>query len=266
MKKFQSGATLLEVMLVIVIGAAILYMSIQQYLTYRRDADALQVQANVDTIFQAMSSYYRMNCYGTTDGSYQMVAGTLNQAISPPNPLPISISTDLIDNGFLTTPMPRNPIVKPTGAGTNGYVAQFNRFDPPQDRQTCMAGTNATTPLPPNCTDPRGVGKIITWKAQVAVQLNNPTPTEAKLYLNLLAGDCLSTMSGSTVVPCSTSGNTGTFVVWEKLPSSGNAKFVSDYWVTMPTVSQFTQMYTTAPILNLTDGSSLPYQYYLCGN
>lgn len=274
MKRLQAGVTLLEVMLVLVIGAAILFMSVQQYLTYRHDADAYQVQSNVDTVFQAMSAYYRMSCYGTTDDSYQMVPGTLNPAASAPptvptSPMPISISTDLIDNGFLSTPMPLNPFVKTTGAGANafnGYVAQFNPVTPAQNRLTCMAGTNATSPVDPNCTSTQSVGQIITWKSQVAVQLNNPTPGEAKVYLNLLGGDCLSSLAGNIVTPCSSSGNTGTFVVWERLPSAMNAKFASDYWQTMPTVSQFTQMYTTAPIMNLTDGSSLPYQYYLCGN
>lgn len=266
-KNPQSGATLLEIMLVLVVGSFILYLSIQQYLTYRRDSDVYQLQANVNTLFQGLTAYYQMNCGGTVDATNTQVPGTLNPDYSPaPGAnVPIDINNDLIANNLITSVIPLNPIVNTAGAGTtNGYVAQFNMTQPEPSRLICTAGTNATGPNDPNCTATTTVGSIVIWKAQVAVQLKNAAT--AKQYLNLLQGDCLSSLSGNIVTPCDTSGNTGTFVVWERLPSSANSKTVSDYWGSLPTVKQFSQMYNTYPVNDLTNGSQTTNQYFLCGN
>jgi hypothetical protein len=50
------------------------------------------------------------------------------------------------------------------------------------------------------------------------------------------------------------------------LSSSSNTEVLSPYWMTTPTVTQFTQMYTTNEILELTSGLKTGSQYYLCGN
>jgi type II secretory pathway pseudopilin PulG len=266
-----AGATILELMLVIAIGASILYLSILQYQSYRYNADAAQVQANVNAIFQSLSAYYRQNCDrnpSTYIGpSGNKVAHTDYGTLNPLNSsfatfLNIDIQTDLRDNGFLTTNFPlNNPLVNKSGAGSNGYVAQFNLGTPTQ-RQICDTG-------PAACATPMDIGAITTWIAQVAVQIYNPTnnPKVAQTYLNLLGGDCLSTASGNQVSPCvANSIGSGNYVVWARLPSNSNIAAQSDYWTTMPTVSQFKQMYTTYPILNLTNGSATSNQNYLCGN
>ena len=258
MKKQHAGATLIEIILVIVIASAIIYLSIQQYLSFRRDADAAQVQSNVNAIFQAMTAFYRTNCYGTQydTATSALIPGTLNpnNATPPAISQPINITNDLITPKFLTTPITQNPIVDELGSGTNGYVAQFNRPAIPADRMECT-----TT----GCATSVSIGKIYTWKIQVAVQLHDTATAEQ--YLKILGGDCLSNFAGGVVTPCA-AGSTGTFVVWERLPNYANIQAVSNYWVTMPTVSQFTQMYTTYPITTLTDGSSAGNQYFLCGN
>lgn len=267
----HAGATLLEVMLVIAIGASILYLSILQYQSYRYNADATQVQANVNAIFQSMSAYYRQNCdrnpstYIAPSGNQvaRTNYGTLNPLSSGySSPLHIDIQTNLRDNGFLTTNFPlNNPLVNKSGIGSNGYVAQFNLGSPTQ-RQICGTG-------PAACATPMDIGAITTWIAQVAVQIYNPTnnPKIAKTYLNLLGGDCLSTASGNQVEPCvDGSMGSGNYVVWARLPSNSNTAAQSNYWTMMPTVSQFKQMYTTYPILNLTNGSAASNQNYLCGN
>jgi len=265
-RRTQQGMTLIEAMLVIAVGAFIIYLSIQQYQQYKHDGDIIQVKANVDTIFQAMTGYYRTNCYGQTGSGQTLISGSgsLSPSASPTNPFPINIATLLQKTGYLTTQMPFSPIVDATGPGLNGYVAQYNQA-PSGTRYVCMAGNNTTGPFDPNCTSKTPVGTIVVWKAQVAVLLKDTS--QANVYLKLLDGDCLSSYSGGVVTPCSSSGNTGNYVVWERLPSSNsNPSAISDYWETIPLVHQFTQMYTTNPILSLTNGSATGSQYYLCPN
>lgn len=257
MNRQQAGVALIEIILVIVVASGIVYFSIQQYLSFRRDADAAQVQSNVNAIFQAMTAYYRTNCYGQYDTSTSsVITGTLNptNATPPAVSQPINITNDLITPKFLTTDIIQNPIVNAAGAGTDGYVAQFNRPATPADRMQCTSSGCATS-VP--------IGKIYTWKIQVAVQLNDAATADQ--YLKILGGDCLSNFAGGIVTPC-TVGSTGTFVVWERLPGYANIQAVSNYWVTLPTVSQFTQMYRTYPLDTLMDGSNTDNQYYLCGN
>lgn len=263
MMKRYAGVTLLEVMLVLIIGASMIYFSLMQYQSYRHDADAVQVQANVNAVFQAMSGYYRQNCDRdpSSNVSGHTGYGTLNPLRTGfTSPLVMNVQSDLRDTGFLTTKFPLNPLVNNSG-GSDGYLAQFNLGTPTQ-RQICDTG-------PAACSSPINIGQITTWIAQVAVQINNPAndPNRALAYLKLLGGDCLSTASAGQVTPCvAGSVGTGNYVVWSRLPSNSNTGAQSDYWILMPTVNQFKQMYTTYPILNLTNGSATSNQYYLCGN
>jgi type II secretory pathway pseudopilin PulG len=255
----QAGMTILEVLLVIVIGSSIIYLSIQQYLSYRRDSDAAVVQANVNAIFQAMAGYFRANCYGTqydNSPTPKLIPGVLNPAVSPDAIVPVAIA-DLIAGGYLSqNAIIPNPIVNAGGAGTGGYVAQFNRQNPPSNRQICTSS---------NCETSQPIGQIYTWQIQVSAQLHNTATTTQ--FFKSLGGNCLSSSSGSSVAPCPTTGvGSGIFVVWTRLPGLANTQAKSDYWVTTPTVSQFTQMYTTYPITTLTDGSMTADQYYTCGN
>jgi prepilin-type N-terminal cleavage/methylation domain-containing protein len=284
-RQAHAGVTLLEVMLVLAIGSAIVYMSIQQYLSYRKDADAVAVKANVNAIFQAMSAYYRKNCYGFTEDGTMTAAdyGTLNPAnpTSPGNNKYIDIQADLITPGLFwkagaATNLVRNPLIDDAGAisaSLLGYVAQFNKVDPNPQRQVCTDGTGtapttppttpAETPIP-TCTASVNTGQIVIWKVQVAAKLKDTA--NAAAYLNLLAGDCLSSPGpGGIINPCS-SNTPGDYVVWERLPSSANTEALSTYWETVPTVNQFTLMYRTEPILNLTNGFKADSQYYVCGN
>lgn len=277
-KRSQLGVTLTEAMLVIVIGSAIIYMSIQQYLSYRRDGDAVQVLSYADGLFQAMSGYYRDNCYGSTDTStdpdnYTMTYGTLNpmRSPSPGDNVAINIKTDLIDRGLLSANLIKlSPMIDSIGTGATGilgFYAQFNKSE--TDRKICTTGNAATGPSDPDCTASVNTGKIVTWKIQVSAKVKNiaGNANTKKLYLNMLAADCLSSQEGSTgiIKPCSANAP-GDYLVWERLPIGSNTKADSPYWVTMPTVNQFTKMYTTTEILSLTDGSLTPNQYYLCGN
>jgi prepilin-type N-terminal cleavage/methylation domain-containing protein len=258
----QKGFTILEVMLVLVIAATIVYMSISQYQNYRRDADVIQLEANVNTIFQAMGQYYKVNCDGWWQ-SNKMQYGALHPEKKPPSPFQVDIQ-ELKDNGFLADLPAFNPLVdEDSEIGTKGYVAQFNQGQPVK-RKICTESQKGAPDGPDSadCTRRADTGTIYVWRAQVAVELKNPDLAEQ--YLNILRGDCLSSAQDNVVAPCSDKTG-GTYVVWERLPGHANTGVKSSSWLTIPTVSQFKQMYTTYPILNLTNKFKEPDQYYLCG-
>lgn len=265
MKKKQAGMTLVEIMLVIVIASAIVYMSINQYLSYRHYGDVAQVQANVNTLFQSMSAFYKANCSGTE--------GELSpQKLDPIRDYPqvlLNIATQLRAEGYLTETLSLNPMVSvvvPPG-GEKGYYTQFNLVIPLPERTICVTGVNsAGFPVySSTCANPTVIGTVVTWKAQVAVHLNSSNVVQLRNYRNLLGADCLSRYTGSGIVPCSISGNAGDYAVWERLPSHSNTGALSNYWGTTPVVSQFTQMYTTEPISKIISSGS-DEQYFVCGS
>lgn len=234
----HAGVTLIEIILVIVIGAAIIILGMRQYQSFRIDADVQQLKYNVDMIFQAMADYYQANCKGgTLDPTSPFFAGT--------NPVPIDITT-LRNQAFLTANLLLSPIIESTGPG-GGYILQFNRVTPDPDR---MIGS-----IP--------IGKIVLWKAQVAAQFTDDA--KALRYRNLLAAECTSALTGNAVSPC-TSGSAGNYVVWERLPSFAVPASGSGYGLSNARLKQFNQMYTTYPILYLTSGFKTSSQYYLCGS
>ena len=237
MRRQHAGFNLVEILLVLVISAGVFFLGMQLYLSMRKDADARQVQANVDAIFQAMSNYYRVNCYGQTKADLSVIPGTLNPAYvpSPPTLRPINITTELIQPGFLAAnALVQTPIVNAIGApgSTKGYVAQFNKKT--STRRVCTAGTGAANS--PTCTQSVVVGTVIEWQAQVAVQLDTTPATTPGPYLGMLAGDCLSRLVGTTVTPC-TAASTGTYVVGTN--SFNASKKAATYWQTTQTVKRF---------------------------
>jgi len=251
-RKHNEGVTLLEVMLVLIIGASIIYFSLQQYLSYRTSADILAVQSNVDVLFESLGNYYHANCYGNIDPVTLRPNGTLNPATFPPTNFPVTLSV-LKQQGYLTQNLPLNPLIDNSDPAVS-YIMQFNQA-PVTQRRVCQTQ---------GCSQGVNVGSVIVWQAQVSVLLKNQT--SAKAYKNIMGADCLSTNSGSYVVPCSSSANTGNYVVWTRPPSFASSKANSTYWLSLPAIKQFTQMYTTYPILVLTDQTDTANQYYVCGN
>lgn len=238
-KQKQIGITLVEVMLVLVIGMSLIVFSIRQYQAWQRDTDLDRLSYNVDQLFQAMSGFYYANC-GLT--------GRLSPTTS--SPVLVNMTNDLITPKFMDA-LPPNPFV----TATTGYVLQFNQYT--QDRNidiTC--GTN--------CSTPRKIGTIVRWSAQVSVLVNDTANVAA--YQQRLQATCLSSLNGSTVYPCSAN-RTGNYLVWERIASlpTGRYDVNSTFWPVMPLVQQFNQMYTTSPILNLT-GTSGANQYFYCGS
>lgn len=261
-KKQYAGVSLVELILVLAIGAAILILSLRQYQVFRQDADADQLVANVNTLMQAMGQYYKANCYGTynPNANPPLTPGTLNPLNTNdplPGPFPINITTDLVDNGYLSPEMPISSLVDTTGAegnNFNGYVAQFNA----SIQMVRNPGSGA-------------VGQVLIWKPQISVLLKDTE--NATQYLNWLQADCLSSLNGETVSRCQLNSNTGTYLVWERMPSYAASKGNSSLWEAKAVSTQFNQMYTTYPTVYLlntggkvpTTGSATQTQYYLCG-
>lgn len=266
-------------LLVMAIAASIILFSLTQYASFQRDANIQQVQYNVNTIFKALSMFYKAECYGSYNVASDppLTAGKLNPKSSPSNPFKVNIPTDLVSRGFFTETnpanptqvIPLNPLVDDAGENTNGYVAQFNLYT--SSRTICAGGTTAANAYPPNCPNSTAtnVGTIYMWKPQVAVKLKDEET--AGQYLRLLDGDCLSTASGGTVARCNSYPGTGDYVVWERLPSFASISSIdsqSDFWVMNPMAQQFTDMYRAYSNVYLTGSTgSTPNgtQYYLCG-
>lgn len=250
--KRQEGVTLIEVLLVLVISMGILYLSLQQYLSFRRDADITTVQYNVDLLFQSLAKYFRANC--RTNPSFN--------SYFPGQSISVSMNT-LVNGGYLTTPIALNPLVDPSGPG-KGYVMQFNQY---------QTGGNLPTRTVTKSTLSGGtsvsVGKIVIWRAQVSVNISPTyqTSTAAPALKNSFSADCLSSLAGAIVTPCATAptGST-TYIAWERVPSLSSSQSNSTFWQSMPMLKLFTQMYTTDPILILTDQTQSGSQYYVCGS
>ncbi|EKD73279.1 MAG: hypothetical protein ACD_45C00379G0001 [uncultured bacterium] len=213
----------------------------------------MAVNANVDTLLQAATRYYRANCSAKNGplGITQLVA-----------PQGVSLTT-LSQGGYLSATFPSfNPLVNSIGSGS-GYIVQFNPYTMPRMINVCSD--------PPACTTtaPAQIGKIVLWKVQVSVALNSIDPDRLTAYQKYLSGDCLSKIAGSIVSQCSL-GVTGPYVVFERTTSYAAANTldaISTMWTVNPQIEQFNQMYTTFPMTYLTGTSHVPeYQYFYCNN
>lgn len=258
MKKQTNGITLIEMLLVMVIAMSFIVLAIRQYQIWRHDADIRQLQYNVSTLFQAMNGFYKANC-APAEGKLNP-----NQEASPP--VVVNVADDLQD--YMTAPLPVSPLVN--NADNNGYILQFNQYT--QDRNACVE------PNGKDCDKEQKIGEVVVWMSQVAVKLapsisNNATAAQA--YLHLLNGDCLSKMDGNKVEPCPSEGGLApiigpgeAYVVWQRAPSFTTSENKSSYWVTNPTLNQFTQQYRTysdAYILNTKGSTPTKKQYFYCG-
>lgn len=277
-RKTSAGVTVLEVLLVIVVGAAIIYMGARQYLVYRLDADVQETKNTVDMLFQGMGRFITANCSGTYDGTKTAPSQFNPNYVGPvmPNTV-VSIKTDLIDGGYLEKYQPINSIVAhPTSNWYSGYVIQFNKQT--VDRYVCIksSGTSGAYGVSgaDNCALPKKMGTIVAWMPQVAVLINNPAKSAD--YLHLLGGDCLSSPSGTgAITPCVPGSiGSGTYVVFERNPLfAGGLKNNSPTWSLNPLVRQFKDMYTSYQVNYLIDsggaaatgGGGTGKQYFICG-
>ena len=257
----EAGMTLLEVMLVIVIAAVMILMGLRQYQTLKVDSDIRQAKYNMDVLFNAASGYYQGNCRRERDSSGAMLAGTAtldDPSGTVPNPFPLPIEETLRAEGYLTQTYPLVRFVDAATAG-GGYVVQLNKQA--VDDRTFISAAGK----------PIKVGRIIIWKIQVAMRITNPVSGRMTQYSNLLGADCQSKSvdNGETVLPCNANpSGPYNYLVWERLPSFASPSGHSTLWPTNPTVTQFEQMYSTAPASYLAGlpASEYPAQNFLCGS
>ena len=123
----HQGVTLIEVMLVLVIGAVILLLSLDQYFVFRRDADVQQLKYNVDTLFQALSEYVQANCANTNPNNPTISNSPLNPRTTQGTAI-LSVS-QLITAGYLKQSLPQSPLINyANSADGSGYYVQLNEI------------------------------------------------------------------------------------------------------------------------------------------
>jgi len=264
-KNPDQGITLIELLLVLVIGASLFYIGIRQYISLRDQANVFQLQTNVNTLFNAMAKFYRAQCYSNINPTTGLpIAGTGVLRTTVATPYIIDIANNLVTPGYLTDQIPSNPIISPT-AGSNGYVVQFNRYT--QVVRMCQTAGSWGPYTSMGCATntPPKVGTLVLWKAQVAIQLKDVA--KKAQYLTLLGGDCLSSMQGNQVLPCP-GDPTGDFVVWERIPSASGMSIesTSPTEASLPAVKSFTNMYRTSGVTYLLNTSHSPEtEFFYCG-
>lgn len=254
----HAGLTLIEVMLVLAIAASFIILGLRQYQIWKADSDIRQLRYHVDSLFDAMSGFYKSNCRSSD--------GKLNPHNNPQKTIVLGLKDDL--KNYIDDPNPHSPLVDVSN--NNGYVAQFNQYS--QERSICLEMDSG------KCKNDAPVGEVITWFSQVAIKLPDSIAANgasANAYLAMLGGDCLSKMSGDKVEPCdgSTVSNSGAndkpYVVWQRPPGFNSEKNKSQLWMMNRQADQFTQMYTTYPSSYLIGSKgSTPgdkTQYFYCG-
>ena len=252
----QIGLSLIEVMLVLAVAASMLVFGIRQYQQFKLQQDIRQVQQTIDSLFVALGHYYQAYC-----GS----GLSLDPAQTPDNPFVI-LPSDLVAEQFL--PANWNAIKVPF---VSSYITQLNLNDANVlNVQGCWNfGTytcGSLDTLPPTST-----GYVYTWRIQVAIQLT--TGANAQAYKAALGADCLSTLNGDAVTPCSST-STGNFLVWERWPSFASQQIVSNLWMSMQQLKQFNIQYTHDQMYELNNGpwetsagvTGTGAQPYLCGS
>lgn len=274
-----------ELMLVLAIAATAIFFGFNQIQMMKNDRDAQLVQYNVDVLFQALGQYYRANCRDpiNTSGTPISHTGSLDPSDSnnptATNPYPIlnNGTNLLLTNGYLTVqqwPPSINSLVDndSVGAGgtSNGYIAQFNLVSPSPTRTSSATYFNWATSGATSITMPASVGNIYIWRAQVAMKLPAKLAAQAQLYRGQLGADCVSSLNGATVLPCSSNPAPGGYLVWERLPSRASPGMMSNLWLTMSRIRQFTQMYTNDDMYGASNptwatNATPPNNNYLCG-
>lgn len=279
-KQLQQGLSLVEVLLVFAIIGLLVIMGLRFYQSLNRDNQIRQVQFNVDRLRDAMKMYYDANCYRRNDtNGGQIIPGTLNPNNADfETPFVITIANDLQPSGFLTNQFKfvSIPFVDST-AGENGYFMQFNYNE--SERKICTELNNTSTPtnLPvgatdPNCKTAKTIATIALWKTIIAVQLK--ATINAKIYLGLLNGDCISSIKNGVIQTCAevNGDQSGNLIIWERMPTM-NVSTNMNTLLNDASLSEFNRIYRTYPLSYLMNtngdiqtGTSNVAQYFYCGN
>lgn len=262
MKK-QLGVTLIELMLVMAVGGAILLMGMNFYQSIQTQQYFRDLQANVDQIFLGMGKYYRANCrlQKTPEGLAVPGLGTLDPNTNNANIVPVSINQDLVNNGFLETAPIFNALVDPNDPAS--YIAQFNLTITSRSITPCFNLSN--TVATQTCSNAMTAANLknYIWTEQVAVKVIDQD--NVQLYQRTLNATCTSTLAGNSVVPCNQSTG-GPYLVWERLPSVRAPQLESSDWLLRPLIKEFLLQYTNDDFYVVSGASSSnTTNYYLCG-
>lgn len=254
----QRGISLIEVMLAFAIIASIVVMALNQYNVFNNDKDAQQVNYNVDLLAQAAANYYWANCRGQYDPTTKkIIPGKLSPYNATPpvpgTPVLIDVTADLVNTGLLQS--------APSTANNHyvtSYIVQFNETLIPQSRMACDDADCNTSKL-------KQIGTLVSFDIQISAKIRDTTKSAA--YKNLLGANCVSSLSGTTVLPCTPPPPAAakTYVVFIRKPAlptpSANAPLDSE----RANLQSFSQQQTVNPIGNLIAGDhTTEYQYFLC--
>lgn len=250
MRKHQLGVTLLEILLALAIGAAVILMGIKQYQQYQTQQYMAQLQFNVDQLFQGLGFYYQNYC------------SILNPSTTT---YLLNVHADLEVPGYLSTNwQPYNPLINNTDT-TNNYIVQFNlsgNTAPTRYENACWNFTGNASDL--NCTTPQATqASVFLWRTQVAIEF--PSTADMDTYKNLLNADCISDLSSSGVTPCDSSPPSGHYLVWERLPSFSAPNSSSGLWPATHVLQEFNLQYTHDQMYELQNSSYAATQNYMCG-
>lgn len=279
--KKQLGMTLLEIMLVLAVGAMFIIIGLQQYSQWSEQSSADQLKYNVDSLFQAMAYFYKANCADSYDQNGNPVAksGALSPssfaaaslAFPPTNPFPVTVST-LETNGYLKQWQPVNPLVN-TSSTAIPYIVQFNPITENYNVYACWNFNPGMTTSHQKCTIPQPIptsasapygANVVLWSIQVAVLIQDTA--NINTYKNQLIADCISTTSGNTIIPCGQTGSgTGAYLVWTRMPSFANPTIATSANQAAQNLKAFQLQYTHDPMYELNNVTYAGQQYYLCG-
>ena len=254
----QRGLSLIEVMLAFAVIATIFVMALKQYNMFSNDKDVQQVQYNVDLLAQAAANYYWVNCRGQYDPvSQTIIPGTLSPYNATPpvvgTPFLINTTNDLINTGFL-----KSPLTTTNNHYVTSYIVQFN--ENPLITQSRLACDDADC----NTSSLKQIGTLVSFDIQISAQIRDTT--KATAYKNLLGADCLSSLSGSTVLPCkSAPAGANTYVVFIRKPALPTPSVNAPLNLERTNIQAFSQQQTVNSIGSLIKGNHVPeYQYFLC--
>jgi len=286
-RKYQTGITLLEMMLVFAIMAAAFMIGVRFIFQFQFQARESQLYANVNQLFKATAGFYNANCRQAlldSNGTSQS-PGELDPEVRGSAPTyAISVTRDLLTPGFLISWQPKNPLLDNTLVPDQGYFVQFNRVTLPNGSDPA-AGVVACTGNSPSVCDssvelaldptipnpnPSARGNAVTWIIQVGVKLSTKfTSAQWTQIKNDLNAQCISTLSGNGVAQCTPTPAANGYLVWTRHPSFYTDNITSDFWLSDPYAREFKMQYTNDGMGALSGVNTGKNWYnalnYLCG-
>ncbi len=282
-KQHQTGLTLVETLLVLVVGAIFFTIGLRIYNQLSTQADALRLRANAQQILTAMKYYYQANCRKPLDASgAAMGLGKLDPSeIGSATTLTLTLGsgttssgTDLIKSNMLnsTNWRPINPLVDNTASPDQGYFAQFNRLqtsnaDPQMSIYACAGDINSNADakkasFTPACTNinassyktlsstnaPSLDSTVIFWIAQVKIKLADCN--KAAAVFGTTGASCVtanatdSCSNGAIPVSSLTATCSNRYLIFEQPAAMITPNTSSPLWISQPLVKQFNMQYT----------------------